>query len=203
MRLIRKLPTRIDGSGRAISWGVFWCDPCKWEVERQLSNGKKAKSCGCTHYEVISKRNFKHGESGTKLYKVWNSMKQRILNPKCKNYKNYGGRGITLCNEWLEFIPFRDWALKNGYKEDLQINRMFNNGNYEPSNCNFVPAKENSRNRRGQKIKNMEIANEIRALYNTGNYTQKELAEKYGVFQTTISKIINNKKWRKNDESDS
>ena len=188
MRLIRKLPTRIDSSGNLQSWGVFWCDGCLQEVERPLSY-KNCESCGCVKV--------KHGETGTKLYYVWTNMKQRILNSKCKNYKNYGGRGITLCTEWLEFIPFRDWALKNGYDESLQINRMFNNGNYEPSNCNFVPAKENLRNTQRQKIKNMEIADEIRALEKTGNYTQKDLAKKYEVSQQTISDIINNKRWAK------
>ena len=188
MRLIRKLPTRIDSSGNLQSWGVFWCDGCLQEVERPLSY-KNCESCGCVKV--------KHGETGTKLYDVWISMKQRILNPKRKDYKDYGGRGIKICDEWLEFIPFRDWALNNGYDESLQINRMFNNGNYEPSNCNFIPAVENTRCRRGQKIKNKEMADEIRALYNTGNYTRKELAEKYGVSHQTISDIINNKRWAK------
>jgi len=189
MKLIRKLPTRISSTGKVQSWGVFWCDPCKQEVERRLDVGKTAKSCGC----IV----FKHGESGTKLYEVWKNMKSRILNPKSTGYKDYGGRGITVCTEWLEFIPFRDWALNNGYDESLEINRMFNDGNYEPSNCNFVPAKENSRCRRRQKIKNMEMADEIRALEKTGNYTQEELAEKYRVSHVTISNIINNKRWAK------
>ena len=193
MKLVRKLPRKPDSSGKMRSWGVFWCDPCKREVERRLCNGKKAKSCGCTRYEAITK----HGGKGTKLYYVWIGMKRRILNPKCKNYKDYGGRGIKICNEWLEFIPFRDWALNNGYDESLEINRMFNDGNYEPSNCNFVPAKENLRNTQRQKIKNMEIADEIRALEKTGNYTQKDLAKKYEVSQQTISDIINNKRWAK------
>ena len=126
-------------------------------------------------------------------------MKQRILNPNHKDYKNYGGRGITVCNEWLAFIPFRDWALNNGYAEGLQINRIWNNGNYEPFNCNFVPGEENARNKRNNVIKSMKIANEIRDLYKTGNYTQKELAEKYGVSFATISGIILNKNWKNND----
>ena len=140
---------------------------------------------------------YKHGETGTRLYYIWSGMRKRVLNSNNPAYKNYGSRGITICDEWLEFIPFRDWALANGYKEDLQINRILNDGNYKPSNCEFIPQKENTRNRRGQKIENMEIANEIRDLHKSGNYTQKELTEKYNVCSATISNIINNKRWIK------
>jgi len=195
MEKIKNLSTRIGRSGIVQSWAVFWCDPCKQEVERRLDAGKRDKSCGSV--KCKENGNFKHGESHTKLHDVWTNMKQRILNPKNKGYKDYGGRGIKICDEWLEFIPFRDWALSNGYKEDLQINRIFNDDNYEPSNCEFITHTENSRSRRGQKIKNMEIANEIRDLNKTGKYTQKELAEKYGVHRRTISLIINNKIWKK------
>src|SRR3989304_6870145 len=146
---------------------------------------------------IGNKHGFKHGGKGTKLYQVWINMKQRCYNINDNHFTNYGGRGITICPEWAnDYIVFRDWALNNGYLENLQINRIENEDNYEPSNCNCVTAKENARNRRGQKIKNIEIANEIRVLYNTGNYTQKELAIKYGVHQGNISLIINNTIWK-------
>ena len=148
----------------------------------------------------MNKRNYKHGESYVRLHNIWGLMKQRILNPNSKNYKYYGGRGITICPEWTnDYIVFRDWALNNGYKEGLQIHRE-NDGNYEPSNCNFIPAKENNKNqrlRKDSKIKNIEIANEIRALYAIGNYIQKELASRFNISQATISLIINNKQWVK------
>ena len=79
---------------------------------------------------IGNKYGVKHGESNTKLYMIWKGMRQRCFNSKCKDYKNYGGRGITICNEWLEFIPFRDWSLNNEYTEGLQINRINNNGYY-------------------------------------------------------------------------
>src|SRR3990172_12129500 len=127
----------------------------------------------------MDNRSDKHGGSYTKLYYVWSNMKQRILNPKDKGYKNYGGRGITICPEWTnDYIVFRDWTLSNGYAEGLQINRINNDGNYEPSNCNWITNKENQRNRRDTII-NLQIANEIRELEKTGKYLQKELAEKY------------------------
>ena len=140
--------------------------------------------------------NYKHGGTKTRLHNIWNKIKERCFNPNHKYYKNYGGRGITTCNEWLEFIPFRDWALNNGYQEGLTINRIKNNGNYEPSNCDWITRTENCRNRRGQKVKNIEMANEIRYLYNTGGYTQKELAKIHGVSVSHIYNIISNKKWK-------
>ena len=88
MQLIRKLPARVDKKGNnSVSWAIFKCGIaiCGKEVERPLSNGLKAKSCGCNRIESIKK----HGEIKTKLYSVWKSMKQRVLNPKDKGYKNY------------------------------------------------------------------------------------------------------------------
>ena len=143
-----------------------------------------------------TKGNLIHGWEGTKLYKKWKNMKNRCFNLKHKSYKDYGGRGITICNEWLEFIPFRDWAVNNGYKEGLQINRINNDGSYESSNCNFVTSAENCRNR-NTTILTIELVKEIKYLWNTGRYTQEQLAKKFNVSQTQISNIINNKQWKK------
>ena len=196
MELIRKTRVEITKNGNKIRYAIFKCPECLQEVERCINNGLKAKSCGCKRYEFNTgnKNNMKHGGSKTKLYNVWCSIKQRILNPNNYDYSNYGGRGITICNEWLEFIPFRDWALSNGYADNLEIHRE-NDGNYEPSNCDFVPIKENLRNRRNTIT--LEIANEIRNLYKTGNYTQKELANKFNISQANVSFIILNKRWIK------
>ena len=160
--------------------------------------------CGCKEHVIKQDNlyisghnisNLKHGLQNTRLYHIWESMKQRCLNSNNKRYKDYGGRGITICDEWLEFIPFRDWSLSNGYADNLTIDRINNNGNYEPSNCRFLSKKENNRNRGCVKL-NQEEANEIRELHNTGEYSQKELAEKYNIKQVTISNIINFKIWK-------
>ena len=149
------------------------------------------------NHNIGNKYALTHGESYTRLHSIWADIKTRCLNPNCLSYKDYGGRGITICPEWTnDYITFRDWSLSNGYKEGLQINRINNNGNYEPNNCNFVTIQENTRNRRGQKIKNMEIVNKIKSLYIAGNYTQLELAKKYNVCIGTIFRIINNKSWK-------
>jgi len=95
------------------------------------------------------------------------------------------------------FINFRNWALSNGYKEGLLIDRFNPNGNYEPSNCRFLTILESNRNKTNTIT--MEIANEIRELYKTGDYTQQELAEKFNISRSSISLIVNNKQWKTND----
>ena len=112
-----------------------------------LSN--KTKSCGCIHSQQLINRNKKHGLSEAKLYKVWQGMKTRCYNPNFMYYCNYGGREITICDEWLnDFKKFYDWATSNGYKEGLTIDRINNDGNYEPSNCRWVTRAEQNRNKR-------------------------------------------------------
>lgn len=83
-----------------------------------------------------------HGMSRTRLYRIWNGMKLRCENPKCGSYKYYGAKGVSVCGEWSSFVEFREWALANGYAENLTIDRIDNGGNYEPSNCKWATYKE-------------------------------------------------------------
>ena len=87
-----------------------------------------------------------HGGKGTPLYNKWCAMKERCSNPHNKKYSRYGGRGIKVCDEWLDFTKFRDWCLSNGYSQELTIDRIDNDGNYEPANCRFVSRAEQNRN---------------------------------------------------------
>ena len=113
-----------------------------------LNNGN-TKSCGCLQRDATRVASTKHGMSDTKLHKVWISMRQRCRNKTHKSYQYYGGRGITVCDEWLNsFESFCDWAMNNGYAEGLQIDRIDGDGNYEPSNCQWVTPKVNNNHRR-------------------------------------------------------
>lgn len=93
-------------------------------------------------------KRIKHGMSRTRLHQCWRDMKQRCRNPKNQFYYCYGGRGITYCNEWEEFIPFMRWALANGYDETLTLERINNDGNYEPNNCTWATQQEQSLNKK-------------------------------------------------------
>ena len=90
--------------------------------------------------------NFKHGGFGTRLYQIWRDMKQRCYNPNTARYKYYGSKDVQVCPEWLNnFIVFRDWSFLNGYTDNLTIDRINNNGNYEPGNCQWITKSENSK----------------------------------------------------------
>jgi len=94
-----------------------------------------------------------HGGSNTRLYYVWHTMRQRCSNPKVAKFADYGARGIRVCEEWQDFAAFRDWAQSAGYRQGLQIDREDNDGNYEPSNCRWVTAVVQRRNRRDTQSK--------------------------------------------------
>ena len=106
-------------------------------------------SCGCYHSKLMKEKLTKHDGSRTRLYKVWTSMKHRCHNSADANFQHYGGRGISVCDEWRNsFKEFQDWALSNGYRQGLTIDRINNDGNYEPSNCRWTTMSEQNRNQR-------------------------------------------------------
>lgn len=131
-------------------WECF-CDCGKkvWVRRDALLSGH-TKSCGCIHLMGA------HKHSNTRIYKIFQNMKQRCYNPKNTSYKSYGGRGITVCNEWKDnFISFYNWAVNNGYRDDLTIDRIDVNENYCPENCRWATRKEQARNMTTNRIINV------------------------------------------------
>ncbi len=158
---------------------------CKCGTERvyplyRLKSGR-SKSCGCS----IGERSTKHGLARHPLYFVWKSMINRCENPEDEHYKDYGGRGITVCPEWKIFMVFYNWAIANGWKKGLENDRRENNGNYESSNCRFVTRKVNCRNKRVNRI--IEFKGEKKCLI--------EWSECLGISRSILKDRINKLKW--------
>lgn len=137
-------------------------------------------SCGCYAKENMQKRSYKHGLSNARIHRIWNGMKQRCSNPNCHNYKNYGGRGIQVCKEWQTFITFYDWAINNGYNDQLSIERIDVNGNYEPDNCTWIPVSQQLSNKR----------NNVFFTYNGETYTIEQWSKKLNICRQVLSRHI-------------
>ena len=120
---------------------------------------------------------YTHGKRYTKIYHIWSSMKNRCLNPMCKDYDFYGGRGIKVCEEWKDFKNFDKWAMQNGYKEGLSIDRIDTDGNYCPENCRWITIREQCYNRRSNHY----------IEYNGKSQTITQWAEEYGITEQVLS----------------
>ncbi|MEK4148955.1 hypothetical protein NST02_17990 [Robertmurraya sp. FSL W8-0741] len=152
------------------------CGSEKVIIGSALKNGI-TKSCGCLKREVLTERNFKHGKSYKRIYTTWQNMKSRCGNPNRQDYKNYGGRGISVCEEWLnDFESFFNWSIDNGYKDHLTIDRINNDMGYSPNNCRWTTQKEQMRNFR----------NNIYIDINGEQLTMTAIAEKYNVSREAV-----------------
>ena len=112
-----------------------------------LRRGKTA-SCGCLQKERARVVNTIHGQTHSRLYSIWKNMQTRCANPHSTYYDNYGGRGISVCEEWHDFANFMQWAERTGYREDLTLDRIEANDGYNPVNCRWVTMREQNRNKR-------------------------------------------------------
>lgn len=145
------------------------------EIREDTIKSGSTVSCGCYGREARAKATRKHGLSKCSknhhpLYTVWDSIIQRCTNPNTQYYYLYGGRGITICNEWRnDFMSFYRWAIANGYKKGKQIDRIDNNAGYFPENCRWVTAAENARNRRDNVL--VEFCGKIMVLQDVANIT--------------------------------
>lgn len=144
-----------DSSGKSM-W-ICKCDCGEITKPIYASNLKYGRtiSCGCHRNYVLNslaEKSRTHGMTNTRLYTIWTSMKVRCYNKNCDAYNKYGGRGITICDEWKnDFSAFMKWAYENGYSEELTIDRINVNGNYEPDNCRWATYKTQANNTRKNK----------------------------------------------------
>lgn len=130
-----------------------------------------------------------HGMTGSRLYRIWDNIRARTTRPRNTYFKNYGGRGVTLCSEWKKFEPFKAWALANGYDDAKSIDRIDNDGEYSPNNCRWVTRHEQDRNKRSN----------VWIDYNGERICQQDLALKLGVHYSTIYyrlKVGQLKRWK-------
>ena len=136
------------------------------------------KGCGCYNVEMHRTLNRTHGKSRTRIYRIWRSMKARCYDPNSSRYTSYGGRGITICDEWInDFEAFDEWSTSHGYSEKLSIDRIDVNGNYEPSNCRWATNDEQAVNKTNNHY--LELNGEIK--------TVSEWARQLGVRYNLIS----------------
>jgi len=165
------------------------CKVCKQVFEVTATKLRYNKSCGCVTQGIVVSR---YGKSHPRLMNIFSGMKIRCYNIKAKAYKNYGARGIIICDEWLhDSNKFCEWALNNGYMDDLTIDRIDNDKGYSPDNCRWVTYALNTRNTRVVKM-SMPVARKIRGE----NMKPKDIAKKYGVKIGMVYDIRLGRSWR-------
>lgn len=177
---------------------IYWLCDCDCGGTKTVQGGHlktgNVASCGCLAREITSKRSIKHGLHKTKEYKTWQQMKERCLNQKSKNFSGYGGRGISVFDGWIS--SFDLFLSHVGFcpPECKSLDRINNNGNYEPGNVRWATPAQQSRNTRTTKLTAEQVTN-IRARLRHGEF-QSSIAQSYGLAQQHVSKIANGHLWK-------
>lgn len=173
--------TVVGRAGTAKDGHATWLCRCDCGAEKVVSGVNLrlgiTQSCGCLNKEINSQKVKTHGMTGSRLYEEWKGIKYRCYNPKCSEYDRYGGRGITICPEWLNsFEAFRGWAIANGYQDNLTIDRIDNDGPYCPDNCQWITHKEQQNNKSTNRF----------ITYNGETKTMSQWAEETGIPYGTL-----------------
>lgn len=154
LTVLKRADDYIQPSGRRRPAWLCRCE-CGNEIIAlgdNLSCGR-TNSCGCLRKEMMAEKQVTHGKTDTRLYAIWQQMKNRCCNKNLKAYKDYGGRGISVCDEWMhDFNTFYTWSIQHGYTDDLSIDRIDNDGNYTPNNCRWVTGAAQANNRRTNRL---------------------------------------------------
>lgn len=154
--------------------------------------GNRSLSCGCVKMEANSKRLRVHGLSGTRTHRIWKNMRQRCMNPHNPSWLRYGGRGIQLCDRWKE--SFENFLSDMGESPNgLSIDRIDNNGNYEPANCRWATSLTQGRNTSTVKL-SMSIAKELRNLYASG-VRPMHIQKQFGLKRRTLQNVLYGRCW--------
>lgn len=181
-------------AGRSLGHVAYWvcvCDCGEETIARGTSlRDGSIKSCGCLGRERRLESITTHGLTGGRkgaipLYKVWINMKSRCFNANVPKFKNHGGRGIDLCAEWLDYLPFHNWAVRNGYRSGLTIERIDNDGHYCPENCRWATYAEQNINKRVNRI----------LTFNGESLTVSQWAKRLKMKYTTLKCRINDYGW--------
>ena len=189
----RIFPTK--NSKQKTRFGIYKCGFCGTKFRADTYNIKNGstKSCGCYRKRRASETQKTHGLQNTRIYNIWTCMKNRVFNVKYKRYIDYGGRGITICEEWLDVQNFYNWAITNGYSGELSIDRIDNDGNYCPENCRWTTQTIQCRNKRIYKNNTSRYRG---VCYNKGNnkYVAYIIVNKkqihLGTFKTTVEGAV-------------
>lgn len=197
------MPKRIDLTGQTINGlkvirradkkdgkNAYWeftcplCGETGTTSTYNIKNGK-VQSCGClvrkNGSKFFKKYNTTHGESRTRLYTCWHNMIDRTTNTKNKAYKQYGARGITVCEEWKDYLKFKEWAIKNGYSEELTLERIDNNRGYGPDNCKW--ADWDTQNNNKQQSRKISYNGEIKTI--------DQWAKQFNINRSTLTHRLN------------
>lgn len=177
--------TVIDRAGRDKNHLVLWRCQCDCGVPltvrgQDIRRGKIV-SCGCRRAEALLERNFRHGMTGTRPYRIWKAMHTRCYNPRSHSFPDYGGRGIKMCERWRDSFQNFWEDMKDGYADGLEIDRIDNNGDYCKENCRWVTDAQQNRNKRNNRYIETSL----------GRMTMAELAETAGASYDTTKRRLN------------